>query len=452
MVLVLVNGFSLAVNWEQDNLPAIVSAWFGGQAQGTAIADVLFGDYNPGGKLASTWYKSTTDIPVKSDYNIRNNRTYMYYQGTPLYPFGFGLSYTTFTYSNMTVNSQTLSAGNTVAVTADVTNSGSKAGDEVVQLYINTPSALVRPFKQLKGFSRVTLQPGETKKVTFTLKYDDLQYYDEVSRKFKVEAGSVNLYVGSSSQDIRLTKTISATSGTVSDTYRLNPYVHVEAEDYENKSATVAIKSCSEGGLCIDSLVNNSNVVFKNMNFDKGVVKFKARQATTFSNGSISVVLDNLTGPAIGTLNLTNTGSLTSFVTDSCNLSTISGVHDVYLVFKGGTASAGTKLNWFTFQQKDSVANGLAETKENAGYKFTMYPNPAKSEFSINYTLPTTMDVKIDIYTIEGSLFKSIVQRNQSGDNQIKIDVSAGRMNTGVYVVRLTADKYVKSLLLNISN
>jgi len=452
MVLVLVNGFSLAVNWEQDNLPAIVSAWFGGQAQGTAIANVLFGDYNPGGKLASTWYKSTTDIPVKSDYTIRNNRTYMYYQGTPLYPFGFGLSYTTFTYSNMTVNSQALSAGSTVTVTADVTNSGSRAGDEVVQLYINTPSALVRPIKQLKGFSRVTLQPGETKKVTFTLKYDDLQYYDEVSRIFKVEAGSVNLYVGSSSQDIRLTKTISATAGTVSETYRLNPYVHVEAEDYENKSATVAIKSCSEGGLCIDSLVNNSNVVFKNMNFDKGVVKFKARQATTFSNGSISVVLDNLTGPAIGTLNLTNTGSLTSFVTDSCNLSTISGVHDVYLVFKGGTASAGTKLNWFTFQQKDSVANGLAETKENAGYKFTMYPNPAKSEFSINYTLPTTMDVKIDIYTIEGSLFKSIVQRNQSGDNQIKIDVSAGRMNTGVYVVRLTADKYVKSLLLNISN
>jgi len=376
----------------------------------------------------------------------------MYYQGTPLYPFGFGLSYTTFTYSNMTVNSQALSTGNTVVVTSDVTNSGSKAGEEVVQLYINTPSALVRPIKQLKGFSRIALQPGETKKVTFTLKYEDLQYYDEVSRTFKVEAGSVNLYVGSSSQDIRLTKTITATSGTVSETYRLNPYIHVEAEDYENKSATVAIKSCNEGGLCIDSLVNNSNVVFKNMNFDKGVLQFKARQATSFSNGTISIVLDNLTGPAIGTLNLTNTGSINSFVTDSCTLTEIKGVHDVYLVFKGGTASAGTRLNWFTFQQKDSIANGLVEPKENAGYKFSMYPNPAKSEFSIKYTLPIISDVKIDIYTIEGSLFKSIVQRNQSGDNQIKIDTSADRMNTGVYVVRLTADKYIKSLLLNINN
>jgi len=451
-VLVLINSFSLAVNWEQDNLPAIITAWFGGQAQGTAIADVLFGDYNPGGKLASTWYKSTTDIPVKSDYNIRNNRTYMYYKGTPLYPFGYGLSYTTFKYSNMTVSAPSLSQGNSIVVTADVTNSGLKAGDEVAQLYINMPSTMVRPMKQLKGFNRLTLQPGETKTVSFTLKYNDLQYYDVVSRTFKVEGGSVNLYVGSSSQDIRLTSTVSSAAGTVSSTYRQNPYIKIEAEDYENKTSSVMLKSCSEGGLCLDSLPDNSNVVYKNFNFDKSALKFKARQASLMNNGSISIVLDSISGPVAGTLNLTNTGSITSFVTDSCNLSEIKGVHDVYLVFKGGTATVGTRLNWFTFQAKDSVSTGLVDPKESAGYKFSIYPNPAKSEFSINYSLPTTSDVKIDIYTIEGSLFKSIVQKNQAGDNRLKIDASGERMITGIYVVKLTADKYIKSLLLNVVN
>ena len=451
-ILVLVNGFSLAVNWEQANLPAIMSAWFDGQAQGTAIADVLYGNYNPGGKLASTWYKSISDIPSKYDYNVRNNRTYMYFTGTPLYPFGYGLSYTTFTYSNLKVSSPSLNLGNSLVVTADITNSGSKAGDEVAQMYINIPSTLVRPIKQLKGFNRLTLQPGETKTVSFTLKYEDLQYYDAVSRTFKVEGGPVNITVGSSSQDMRLNGSISATAGTVSSTYRQNPYVQFEAENYENKSATVALKSCSEGGLCLDSLINNSNVVYKNLNFDKGALQFKARQASLMSNGSITILLDSLSGPVAGTLNLTNTGSITNFVSDSCHLNGITGVHDVYLVFNGGTTTAGTRLNWFTFQPNDSVANGIENPKEDAGYKFKVFPNPAKSEFLINYTLPTTSDVKIDIYTIEGSLFKSIVQKNQSGDNQLKIDVSAERMITGIYVVKLTADKYIKSALLNIIN
>ncbi len=104
-ILVLVNGFSLAVNWEQDSIPAIISAWFDGQAQGNAIADVLFGDYNPGGKLSTTWFKSLSDLPPMDDYNIKNNRTYMYFKGTPLYPFGYGLSYTTFGYSNLVISS-----------------------------------------------------------------------------------------------------------------------------------------------------------------------------------------------------------------------------------------------------------------------------------------------------------------------------------------------------------
>ena len=451
MVLVLVNGFSLAVSWEQDNLPAIITAWFGGQAQGAAIADVLFGDYNPGGKLASTWFKSTTDMPTKYDYNVRNNRTYMYYKGTPLYPFGYGLSYTTFSYSNIAVSAPSLSLGNTVTVTADITNSGTRAGDEVAQLYINTPSTLVRPIKQLKGFSRISLQPGETKTVSFKLKYEDLQYYDVVSRSFKVEAGTVNLSVGSSSQDIRLNTTISATAGTVSETYRLNPYTQVEAEDYENKTASVMLKSCSDGGLCLDSLLNNSNVVYKNFNFNKGALQFKARQASSISNGSISIVLDSLSGPVAGTLTLTNTGSISTFATDSCSLNEIKGIHDVYLVFKGGSATAGTRLNWFTFKQSAASPNGLSNTRDNSVYKLNIYPNPASSSFNIDYNLPVSSDVQLEIATMQGVVVRIISQKEQSaGAHQLKVDTAIEQLASGIYIVRFVSRNYNKSLLLNL--
>lgn len=448
MVLVLVNGFSLAVNWEQDNLPAIISAWFGGQAQGTAIADVLFGDYNPGGKLASTWYKSTTDLPTKYDYDIKNNRTYMYFKGTPLYPFGYGLSYTTFEYSNLISNSQTLSLGDSVIVNVDVRNSGSVAGDEVAQMYINIPSTLVRPMKQLKGFSRVTLQPGETKIIRFVLKYEDLQYYDETSRTFKVEGGPVNIYIGSSSQDIRLNTSVNATAGTVSTTYRQIPYSIIETEDYENKTATVAIKSCSEGGLCIDSLINNSNIVFKNLNFDKSALQFKARYASMLNNCTVDIILDKLTGTVLGTLNFKNTGDLSIYTTDSSNVSAISGVHDIYLVFKGGSTT-GLKMNWFSFSE-DADANGLNEPIENQMYNLKIFPNPAKNGFQINYNLPTTQDVKIDMFSSEGKLFKSILQKKQSGTNELCVNTTSEKMQQGIYIVKFTTDNYSKSTLLSL--
>jgi len=341
--------------------------------------------------------------------------------------------------------------GNTVTVTADVTNSGTKAGDEVAQLYINTPSTLVRPIKQLKGFSRISLQPGETKTVSFKLKYEDLQYYDVVSRSFKVEAGTVNLLVGSSSQDIRLNTTIGATAGTVSETYRQNPYTQVEAEDYENKTASVMLKSCSEGGLCLDSLLNNSNVVYKNFNFNKGALQFKARQASSISNGSISIVLDSLSGPVAGTLTLTNTGSISTFATDSCSLNEIKGIHDVYLVLKGGSATAGTRLNWFTFKQSAASPNALSNTRDNSVYKLNIYPNPASSSFNIDYNLPVSSDVQLEIATMQGVVVKTMAQTAQSaGAHHLKVDTATEQLASGIYIVRFVSRNYNKSLLLNL--
>jgi beta-glucosidase len=218
-VVVLVNGYSLSINWTNTNIPGIIAAWYGGQAQGTAIADVLFGDYNPGGKLSTTWFKSTSDLPSIDDYNVRHNRTYMYFTGTSLYPFGYGLSYTSFAYSNLQISSGTINTGGSITVSADVQNTGSRAGDEVAQLYVHDVSASVqRPAKELKGFQRVTLQPSEKKTVTFTLPYDALAFFNSIlygtgGNKWVVENGAFDLMVGSSSSDIRLSGQVTATGG-----------------------------------------------------------------------------------------------------------------------------------------------------------------------------------------------------------------------------------------------
>ncbi len=206
-LLVISSNNTVAVNWEQENLPAIVAAIFAGQAQGTAIADVLFGDYNPGGKTCCTWYKSVDQLPPFHNYDIMKGRTYMYFEGEPLYPFGYGLSYTSFKYSDFTISKATLAANETIEISAQITNTGLYAGAEVVQLYVQAPkSSVKRPIKQLVGFQRLELQSRENRRVVFTLPYTEqaLWYWDEGQRKFVLEPGKLKIMVGSSSADIRM--------------------------------------------------------------------------------------------------------------------------------------------------------------------------------------------------------------------------------------------------------
>jgi beta-glucosidase len=168
VVLVLLNGSALAVNWEDKNIPAIVEAWYPGQAAGQAIADVLFGDYNPAGRLPVTFYKSVNDLPKFTDYNM-TTQTYRYFKGEPLYPFGYGLSYTTFDYDALQVGEQS-STTDSVEVSVKVTNTGDMDGDEVVQLYLSNRSAAVRiPIRELKAFKRIHLNKGESQTVKFVL-------------------------------------------------------------------------------------------------------------------------------------------------------------------------------------------------------------------------------------------------------------------------------------------
>jgi beta-glucosidase len=206
-VVVLVSSYPQALGWISDNIPAIVHIANSGQEIGTAVADVLFGDYNPAGRTSMTWYAGDADLPADVfQYDIRAGKglTYQYFTGTPLYPFGFGLSYTTFGYSNLQVGATSLALCDETTVTVDVQNTGTRAGDEVVQLYVAYPdTAIVRPIKQLRGFKRIHLEPGATQTVSFPLRGEGLAYWDEAKHTFVLEAGTVEVQVGASSADIR---------------------------------------------------------------------------------------------------------------------------------------------------------------------------------------------------------------------------------------------------------
>ena len=208
-VVILVSSFPFAINWTQANIPAILHMTHASQDEGTALAKVLFGSYTPGGRLVVTWPKSLDQLPPMMDYNIRNGRTYMYFKGEPLYPFGFGLSYTTFKFSNLRTSSSQVAKDGTVNVSVDVTNTGSRAGDEVVQLYVKHPgSKIERPREQLAGFQRVAVLPNETKTVEMALPASRLAYWDVKLQAFRVETGPVSVMVGDSSANIALSATV----------------------------------------------------------------------------------------------------------------------------------------------------------------------------------------------------------------------------------------------------
>ena len=204
-VVVLVSSFPYAINWTQENVPAILHLAHSSQEQGNALADVLFGDYNPAGRVCQTWPKSLEQLPPMMDYNIRHGRTYMYLKGEPLYPFGYGLSYTTFNYSNLKTSTETLNKDGTVTVSVDLQNSGKIPGEEVVQLYVkHLQSKVERPVKELRGFRRIALQPGETKTVTLSLPAKSLAYWDTSKQAFIVEPDRIEISVGGSSADEKL--------------------------------------------------------------------------------------------------------------------------------------------------------------------------------------------------------------------------------------------------------
>lgn len=205
VVLVLLNGSAVSINWSEKNIPAIVEAWYPGQAGGDAIADVLFGDFNPAGRLPITFPKSLEQLPPFDDYNMNGEkgRTYKYMKEEPLYPFGFGLSYTSFEYSNISLSSKTIKENESLKISVDVKNIGRIAGDEVVQVYLTYPPQIKNaPLRQLKGFRRIALLPNELKKVSFVLNTEHLCLINEDGEP-KLERGEYKIFIGGSQPDKR---------------------------------------------------------------------------------------------------------------------------------------------------------------------------------------------------------------------------------------------------------
>jgi beta-glucosidase len=200
-VLLLLNGSALAVNWADEKLPAILEAWYPGGQGGTAIAEALAGDFSPGGRLPVTFYKSTDQLPPFEDYSMAK-RTYRYFDGEPLYPFGFGLSYTSFAYRNLRVDQKTVPANGSGKVSVDVTNTGAMAGDEVVQLYLTHSGVAGAPIRALQGVQRVHLARGATKTVSFSLQDRALSIVDADGKR-RIVPGTVNVWIGGGQPVVR---------------------------------------------------------------------------------------------------------------------------------------------------------------------------------------------------------------------------------------------------------
>ena len=201
-IIVLMSAGPLTVPWLKQHAPAMLQAFWLGEEGGNAIADVVFGDANPAGRLPYTIYASEAQVPPQDEYDISKGFTYMYVEGEPLYAFGYGLSYTKFQYSNLRLSPKQLSRSGSITATLDIKNTGPRPGDEVVQLYARqlSPSA-IRPTKELRGFQRLTFQPGEKKTLTFTLPAAKLAFYDEHKHAFVTEPGNYEMMLGSSSAD-----------------------------------------------------------------------------------------------------------------------------------------------------------------------------------------------------------------------------------------------------------
>ncbi|WDF57629.1 glycoside hydrolase family 3 C-terminal domain-containing protein [Flavobacterium sp. KACC 22758] len=202
VVFAMMTGSAIAIPWEAENIPAILNIWYGGQSAGTAAADVIFGDYNPAGRLPVTFYKSDSDLPSFVDYKM-DNKTYRYFKGTPLYGFGYGLSYTSFKYSDLKTPVK-IKKGQSVSISVKVTNTGKTEGEEVAQLYlINQDAAIKTPLKSLKGFDRFNLKPGENKTITFNLSPEDLSYVTPEG-SLKQYEGKIKISIGGSQPNEKL--------------------------------------------------------------------------------------------------------------------------------------------------------------------------------------------------------------------------------------------------------
>ncbi|MEU7884536.1 glycoside hydrolase family 3 C-terminal domain-containing protein [Microbispora bryophytorum] len=326
-VVVLENSYPTTINWEQDNVPGILWTTHAGAETGHALADVLYGDVNPAGRLTQTWYRSAAELPGILDYDIvKKDRTYLYYQGRPLYPFGYGLSYTSFSYQGL----KAVPKGDAYEVSVKVTNTGSRAGDEVVQLYTHQHKSRVKqPVKQLRAFQRVTLAPGQTRTIAFTVKKSDLALWDVTRNKWTVENATHDVLVGSSSANIRQRATINVKGENIphrdlSKTTR--------AVDFDDYSGIHLVDETKVRGDAVAG-ANGGWIAFKDVQLRKPRTVTAGVAAT--GGGTIEVRLGSPTGAKVAAIPVAATGGIYNWAAATAPVSGANGVKDVYLVFTG---------------------------------------------------------------------------------------------------------------------
>nr|WP_245951217.1 glycoside hydrolase family 3 protein [Phytoactinopolyspora halophila] len=303
-----------------------------GSETGNAIAGALFGDTNPAGRLTQTWYSGTEDLPSILDYDIINSdMTYMYYDGTPLYPFGHGLSYTTFEYSDLTTNGKAAGGNGRIRVSVDVTNTGDYAGDEVVQFYTSQQTSRDEVAdKKLRDFERVSLEPGETTTVQFELRVPELAHWDVTRETWVVERSDYDLLVGASSADIRQEATVRVHGETIPPR---NLTKLTRAKNFDGYSGIELVDESKERGTAVEGS-DGAWVEFADAKLGRHASEFRARVAKgSEGTGSIEIRLDSPTGPLAGTASVESTGDVYEYVTVNASLSDASGTRDVYLVF-----------------------------------------------------------------------------------------------------------------------
>jgi beta-glucosidase len=311
-ILVLETSYPDTIGWENENVPAILWTSHAGQETGNAVADVLFGDANPAGRLTQTWYRSVDELGDLGDYDIINeDMTYLYYDGDPLYAFGYGLSYTTFEYSPLRIDNRQIGSDEEVEISVTVTNTGDRDGDEVVQLYTHQRRSRVeQPRQQLRAFERVTIPAGEQRDVTFTLTPSDLQTWDVVSGSYVVEASSFDLQVGSASNDIRANGRIWVDGEWIGPRDLSDGVRAIDFDDYSSSDTIALVDESKERGNAISGMADGGWISFAHACVEQPeTVTLEASNATG-EPAVVEVRLGQPDGTLVASFEVPDTGSV----------------------------------------------------------------------------------------------------------------------------------------------
>lgn len=339
-IVVVVGSYPFALNTLEEKVPAILYTSHAGQELGHGVADVLFGDINPSGRLNMTWYKSVDQLPPFMDYDIiQGDRTYQYFEGTPLYPFGHGLSYSEFRYEDLRLSADRVEAGrdSTVEVSCRVTNAGGHFGEEVVQLYVRAGRSRVkRPLLQLADFQRIRISPGESAEVTFRLPLESLSFWDVTRERFCIESGNYTILLGSTSDDLRLEGVLAVEGETIPPRDLTQMTLAANYDAYEG----IHLTECTEGSSAAAVSGEAGWLAFRDAELREGIFAAELRAAST-EDAVVEVRLDGPAGPLAGRCAI-HAGAPQEWRSFSFAMTAPAGRHDVYLVVQGPVA-----LSWF---------------------------------------------------------------------------------------------------------